>query len=956
MTHAISQKHEIQFQHIINDLKVDLNTPQECFEYLSIFEKVALTPGNSKFIELCIQNGSSFFKVCNVIIVPKKFSFKLGSFQKNKNNLYPLYFAIQSMCAENVKTLLQAAAAERKVSMHKNALFLNIVNESFSNGNNHLHNLILKLTRENFENVSKVIEVLVVNGCSMNTPNDQQESPFTCLLAKSKTIPLKSDLFEFLAEKANIDFHSIETEDFSNVLQEISPGYKVEVKKVLIYNFGYMTQLLEDRNERKFIAELDNYRAQTLSKEEFHEGLASFMRISTTRNLCEVLQSLIVHGSDVNYDADKFCPPAFVACMMGHYKALGILLSKSSLKLECKTTKRNLLHEVCKATEIHEPDRQQCFNFIVNDVRCTMEIINGLDKHGKSPLYYACFNGLQKIIMQLLRRGAFIGHQGVLNHVDREIFEEFLDECIKPSNDFRDKNCEIHVDYRFLMPPKLDKTVHSEIDSVFVMSENKDLQKLILHPVVSSFIHLKWRKVNWIAYLNVFAYLCFMIFLGCFIINFFQDPRYQSSLKSVHDQRRQWKQRLDIPVFSESQKKAEIASSKADDVTNFDILQFLARQTTDKPPDKINYKTYRRERLRERIEQHFTENLAAYRFCVIGSAVVTLYELAQCCFSFRKYFFKLSNWLDIVLIFLSFTVLFRNIDLDPGDFKKYQALTILVMSAQTIQSLAKVSIFSMSIHMAIFRKVCITFVKTFSLYLILVLAFAMSFYTLSDDYETESIDPRRRRSVNEDDDEDTHGFSNVFESIITTVRMMLSDFGATSINTQDVFEGSIFLLFIVLITVVLFNLLNALAVSDTVQIMKDAELVDFRKRISILHSYEKLFMFCNITFANLFPGMQSFFLKPRVSRQILMKNRTSVPKDSIVITAVDETESMSKTVSSNSLFQLMFLFNPSQISLISFRTFSERFKNSGYVMGEKNLDKIVNFCRKGRVCRCGSIE
>lgn len=77
LTHTLSQKHELQFKHIVDDLKIDLNTPQECLENLSIFEKVLSTPKSSNFIELCISSGSSFFKVRKVIIVWKHL-FKLG--------------------------------------------------------------------------------------------------------------------------------------------------------------------------------------------------------------------------------------------------------------------------------------------------------------------------------------------------------------------------------------------------------------------------------------------------------------------------------------------------------------------------------------------------------------------------------------------------------------------------------------------------------------------------------------------------------------------------------------------------------------------------------------------------------------------------------------------------------------------------------------------------------------
>ena len=80
-------------------------------------------------------------------------------------------------------------------------------------------------------------------------------------------------------------------------------------------------------------------------------------------------------------------------------------------------------------------------------------------------------------------------------------------------------------------------------------------------------------------------------------------------------------------------------------------------------------------------------------------------------------------------------------------------------------------------------------------------------------------------------------FSNPFIATITTIRMMLSDFDKVDVDATDYIKGIIFLLFVVLITIVLFNLLNALAISDTAEIMIDAELVDIQKRVSILYTY-----------------------------------------------------------------------------------------------------------------------
>lgn len=152
-------------------------------------------------------------------------------------------------------------------------------------------------------------------------------------------------------------------------------------------------------------------------------------------------------------------------------------------------------------------------------------------------------------------------------------------------------------------------------------------------------------------------------------------------------------------------------------------------------------------------------------------------------------------------------MLLRKYETNSENFKKIRAMMILITATQTVQLIAKVPIMSMSLHMAIFKQVCKTFLKTISLYLIMILAFAMSFHTLFG----------KSGNTNEE------SFSNLFKTLITTVRMMLSNFEDISDEIEkDYFTGFLFLTFVVLITIVLLNLINALAISDTHNIIKNA--------------------------------------------------------------------------------------------------------------------------------------
>lgn len=115
-------------------------------------------------------------------------------------------------------------------------------------------------------------------------------------------------------------------------------------------------------------------------------------------------------------------------------------------------------------------------------------------------------------------------------------------------------------------------------------------------------------------------------------------------------------------------------------------------------------------------------------------------------------------------------------------------------------------------------------------------------------------------------EKETIWFSNPFWSGITTARMMVADFGAIDFKTKDYFEGALFFAFVIFLSVILLNLLNALAISDTNEMIKIAESVETAKRIATIRKYEKLFSAFKQIKANVFPELNMILLKPNEHR------------------------------------------------------------------------------------------
>lgn len=826
------------------------------------------------------------------------------------------------------------ASATSKHDNYEEVQYAMIINAKLHGDNNYLHLLINKMTEKNYEDISEMIKALLLNGCNPNHPNDQLETPFYLLLNKLHNIKAEVDLITFCVAHTNVDFYSHNSDDVIRMMIEHQLHHKIVPKRESIKDVNFMIQLLDNKNESGFVSHFEHFKA---SSKHLRNDLAKLLEAAVVRNLSRFTEMLISGGADVNgTDSEVMTPsPAYLACTHGHHEVLKVLLKSAKLNFKCDKARSSLLHQIFLSRSIHRNDRKKCFDLIITDRRCTLDIINGEDSKGQIPLFLACHYGFDDIAKELLRRGAYIGQEAIINNMEKEVLRDFLDECIKYSCDVGDKNCEIHVDYRFLVPPDVHVETHSEMTAVHEIAGNSKLKDLILHPVMTSYLKLKWRQIDFVVYFNLLVYFCFMIFLGVFVINYFRDPLYTKPMNAtdnnasntpliatnrfspnlVHDLDGQANPHLFLeparPMFESAPANGPIPTSRNNDkgfaaalppppISN-DV------DSTSKPDEKFESpsilklifgigssnkrskrsteeeKKVAKKLWKERFDQHFQENAFSYRLCLLGVVLMSIYEIVQCYSSWRKYFFKFSNWLDIGLISLSYFVLIGwNLEVDPENFKKVRAIMILLMAAQSIQLVAKISILSMSLHMAIFKRVCGTFVKTISLYLIMILAFAMSFYTMNEDKkEDENPPPGSSEPKKGDDDEKT--FSDPFMSVITTVRMMLSDFDNVKINAKDRFQGSMFLLFVVLITVVLYNLLNALAISDTNNIIKDAELVDTQKRISILYSYEKLFFFLSPSFMNILPRMSTIMVTPNSDNTIKIKRRFEMTKDVTVI-------------------------------------------------------------------------
>lgn len=545
---------------------------------------------------------------------------------------------------------------------------------------NCLHILTELLTNDNCERVSECIKILVRHGCDVNMPNEKSRTPFFNFLQIQKRLTVPNDLMAFFLENANIDLYTYKADEMKKKFQEQNPNLKLPDKVEKVVDSDFMLSLLRAGKEAEFEVNFKHFKdiskktqiADATEENEsnrYAEDCARFIYAAVQNDLENAVDLLISDGIDVNkkpQDAKCKRPPVFLACASGYYRIVDLLL-RANPKPDTTYNGKNLLHEVCHHFGTENNDNksinyQKCFELVVD--HCVD--VNEKDNQGCTPLHYAVRYRNDEAIKCLLEKSCYIGAKNgfgetAIDDINREVFENFLDSCVTANvKRTGEEEHEVTIDFNFLMAPKglkREDEFRQEIAPLQNIADNSELRPLILHPVLSSFLYLKWSKLRLLFYGNFLLFSIFMLSLIVYIVLCQSIPAAQRNDSSAY--------------------------------------------------------------------------CFFYILSMISLILLMLREIFQGILSLHNYMKSPMNWFEIILIILGWTVLLQSNDKDPDDYQRIiRAVTILFAAYEFLQLVGTLPILSISTHMVILKKVATTFLKSIALYSILLLAFAMTFFTL----------------------------------------------------------------------------------------------------------------------------------------------------------------------------------------------------------------------------------
>jgi ankyrin repeat protein len=171
---------------------------------------------------------------------------------------------------------------------------------------------------------------------------------------------------------------------------------------------------------------------------------------------------------------------------------------------------------------------------LLNFDRTLIHEVNGM---GWFPLHSAAHHSSRDVIHLLLREGGNLaGYTDgpkksrrtaidmIMNNFSKPavFMEDILDSYISTNElNLQDPNCEITVDYRILMPSECEMEQMKVIEALLKTGNRYGQKRLLVHPLIESFLYLKWKALLPFFYTIIAFYAIFVMSLTIFAVSVF---------------------------------------------------------------------------------------------------------------------------------------------------------------------------------------------------------------------------------------------------------------------------------------------------------------------------------------------------------------------------------------------------------------------------------------------------
>jgi len=682
----------------------------------------------------------------------------------------------------------------------------------------------------------------------------------------------------------------------------------------------YLVELLQKKDISMFKSVLNFVSVKEVSTKRV-KGSTCLQKASEM-GLHHFVQNLLNFGVNPNsVTQENPTRPVLLAAYRGHYETLDCFVSHfqrnisrqnsvlTNFAVWSRDTNETILHLVLKkshkkaylgigsTSDLNKQDAnyKKCLEILLDsgqDIKQQLtRIINKKDNLDNTALHYASQLWTQDDVTGLLNLGANIGVRNKrgeipLSRILPDTLETFLDNCAEHENHPMNDDFKVEFNYSWLAPPvddyeadewdsdrqkELEMEGLPETESLWCMAQSKNHRHLLRHPTVTSFLWLKWQRVRKFFSRNIRMYILFVTSLTWYISTRFggvsmngTDPgkTIMNCTNTGKETGHVFCHHLDLYSGTHS------GFFYIAFLVECFFLLILAVRDLKRDCGCSSGSAFMVSFLSswfEIILAGMAAFLVAFSSGGLWYILVALLgvlgfrELLQMAASLKRYFLSLENILEVIMLSLLGFLLFDpdNPDDCECDVKRHiAAICILLSWIELIILVAKhPKLARYNVYISMFYKVLQTFLSFLLWYSLFLMAFAFGFYIMLHK-DIPGFKP--------DSDHYVY-FDGPWTSLVKTFTMFVGELEFSDIpidpdSKLSWISFSFLVVFVFFIVVILMNLLNGLAVSDTGIIMEKAEIVSYTTRVETISYMESILLGDPFDFLSKWPPV-SFLAK-----------------------------------------------------------------------------------------------
>ena len=457
----------------------------------------------------------------------------------------------------------------------------------------------------------------------------------------------------------------------------------------------------------------------------------------------------------------------------GNFEVLQLLLKKKEINVSVKDYKdRTILHWWAQVRERKPSDKyilESCWKELLDKHPVTKIDIDFRDVSGNTALCTALENGFRDRAKLLLSEGADVsvlenGSKLLLSD-SLSILEEILEDCLL-SNDELLTSKDLKL--------RLNKELLANI--VTRIAETQHLRELLKHPVISTFLSIKWLKVRFLFFLDMAVYVMFLCLLTVFIL-----------LSEPHN----------------TQNDGGAASNTTDHFSSN-----YSNMTSGMNDSNVT-------------AQQNSSSLQILRvFLAVALFFLILTQGIQLIVHRWIRGVLQERCMHLLLLIVGIISCFSVVESAELN-RHFSAVALFLGWSELLMISGRLPL--LSVQLAMLRTVILTILRLMAGYVTLLIAFAFSFYILFKG-NTKSKNPDM--------------FANPFISLLKTFVMLTGEYEVSSLPFDNLPYTShvIFVLFVFLVTIVMLNLLVAVSQADAIR--NETEILFHLAKVRLISEFE----------------------------------------------------------------------------------------------------------------------